>query len=307
MTEAAPTAAAEWTDVHALAPWDRNPRINDGEPVRKVARSILRFGFVAPICVWPDAPGDVPEIVAGHTRRKATLRLLDDDVDATVKWLDLDDDDAAAARERLGPGFTCRGAPAPGMVPVRFHSFTGEGEAHAYALADNKLNEGAVWDDQLGELMGELADEGFDLGELGWDDQEVAVLEGGIPDFLGGDRIDPDVKRTNNNMQKMDSGGVKARIFRFGDLRCVLPIDLYEPLARLVADGVSTQDVLDRWLRNALGLPPAAEGVTVVEACCAEPVPRLDPTTGSTDCVGCGAALAPQDDDDDAATSVGDQ
>ena len=256
-TKEEPVAAALWTPLEDLAPWAANPRINDGQPVVGVALSILRFGFVSPICVWPEAG----EIVAGHTRRKAMLVLLDPDTEATADLLrlDPDDDDDAQLIAQLGPGFVCRGAPGPGFVPVRFHDFTDADEAHAYALADNKLNEGAVWSDDLGSLLGELQDT-FDLGRLGWDDQEVTVLTGGIPDFLGGDRINDGSKRTNNNMQKMDSGGVKARIFRFGDLRCVLPIDIYEPLARLVADGESTQDVLIPWFRSKLELPHPAEG-----------------------------------------------
>ncbi len=65
--------AAEWVAIDALRPWKDNPRKNDGEPVRKVAESIQRFGFGAPIL----ARRENGEIIAGHTRWKAAKKLSD--------------------------------------------------------------------------------------------------------------------------------------------------------------------------------------------------------------------------------------
>ena len=61
---AASTAAAEYVPTASLKPWDKNPRKNDGEPVDKVAASIQKFDFGAPILARR-ANG---EIIAGHTR-----------------------------------------------------------------------------------------------------------------------------------------------------------------------------------------------------------------------------------------------
>jgi ParB-like chromosome segregation protein Spo0J len=92
-------SAAEWVPIDALRPWDANPRKNDGEPVRKVAASIKRFGFGSPI-IARRANG---EIIAGHTRWKAAQKLGLDRV--PVRFLDLDPADAhllAIADNRVG-------------------------------------------------------------------------------------------------------------------------------------------------------------------------------------------------------------
>jgi DNA modification methylase len=93
-----PEAAAEWVPLSAVHPWRDNPRKNDGEPVRKVAASIRRFGFGAPILARR-ADG---EIIAGHTRWKAAKELGLERV--PVRFLDLDPADAhllAVADNRL--------------------------------------------------------------------------------------------------------------------------------------------------------------------------------------------------------------
>lgn len=63
--------AAEWMSPSKLKPWKDNPRKNDGEPVERVAASIKRFGFGAPIV----ARKANLEIIAGHTRWKAAKKL----------------------------------------------------------------------------------------------------------------------------------------------------------------------------------------------------------------------------------------
>lgn len=91
--------AAEWVSPAQLRPWAKNPRRNDGEPVERVADSIARFGFGAPIV----ARRETREVIAGHTRLKAALQLGLDRV--PVRFLDLSDDDArtlALADNRLG-------------------------------------------------------------------------------------------------------------------------------------------------------------------------------------------------------------
>jgi ParB-like nuclease domain/DNA methylase len=93
------TAAAEWVPTGKLKPWAKNPRKNDGEPVAKVAESIKRFGFGAPIV----ARRETQEIIAGHTRWKAARQLKLDQV--PVRYLDISERDArllALADNRLG-------------------------------------------------------------------------------------------------------------------------------------------------------------------------------------------------------------
>ncbi len=114
-TPAADETAAVWVPTAALKPWVKNPRKND-HAVEQVAESITRFGFGNPIL----ARRENGEIIAGHTRLKAALKL----------GLD--------------------------VVPVRYLDLT-EDEAHRLARADNKLAELAEWDSVtlLAQLQGD--------------------------------------------------------------------------------------------------------------------------------------------------------
>ncbi len=153
-------AAAEWIDYETLTLWDDNPRDNDAA-VPKVAESIKRFGFVAPVVVWTSKG----MMVAGNTRFKAITKLLADD-----------------------PTFCPPGAPGPGLVPVRYHEFANEDEARAYAIADNRLGYEADWDyEKLAPILSSfqgvdpslLALTGFDPGEL-----DALLRSQWSPDFI---------------------------------------------------------------------------------------------------------------------------
>ena len=135
-------SAAEWVAVGDLVPWDQNPRVNDAA-VGKVAASIKRFGFGAPI-VARRADGMV---IAGHTRLKAALKLGMAEVPCML--LDVDDrqaDAIAIADNRLGELAEWDG-------------------------------------DELGALLRELEADGADMAAIGYDDSELAeVLAGLEPD-----------------------------------------------------------------------------------------------------------------------------
>jgi len=80
------------------------------------------------------------EVIAGHTRLKAALELRMHAV--PVRFLDLDDQ-----------------------------------EAHALALADNKIGEISRWDrDGLGSVLADLEADGVRLDGLGWTDEEIGRL-----------------------------------------------------------------------------------------------------------------------------------
>jgi hypothetical protein len=90
--------AAVWLPISDLKPWDKNPRKN-AEAVGKVAESIQRFGFGAPII----ARQADHTIIAGHTRWLAAKKLGLQRV--PVRLLDLDPADAqllALADNKLG-------------------------------------------------------------------------------------------------------------------------------------------------------------------------------------------------------------
>ena len=88
------------------------------------------------------------EIIAGHTRWKASRKL----------------------------GLT--------LVPVRFLDLS-ETEAHALALADNKLNELAAWDKEaLTRTIAELTNVNDTLSNLGWSEKQLErMIAEPMPDF----------------------------------------------------------------------------------------------------------------------------
>ena len=139
-----------WAALEDLLLWDKNPRKND-PAVPAVAKSIRRFGFVAPVVVWVGAG----RLVAGHTRIKALRHLL-----------------------KADPSFVPRGAPSAGMVPVRYAEFASQAEADAYALADNRLNEIASWDnDALAEILAEIKSVDASLADvIGYSAAEMSKL-----------------------------------------------------------------------------------------------------------------------------------
>ena len=80
-------AAAVWLEPSKLKPWPENPRDNESA-VARVAESIKRFGFGAPIV----ARAANREIIAGHTRWRAAKQLKMPRV--PVRLLDLSERDA---------------------------------------------------------------------------------------------------------------------------------------------------------------------------------------------------------------------
>lgn len=125
--------AAEWVDVGSLRQWAKNPRNNTAN-VARVVESIKRFGFGAPLV----ARRENGEVIAGHTRLKAALKLK-------LK-----------------------------QVPVRYLDIS-EHEAHLLALADNRLNELSPWDvDGLQEVMSNF--ELSDLDLAGWSAEDLEKM-----------------------------------------------------------------------------------------------------------------------------------
>lgn len=103
------------------------------------------------------------ELIAGHTRLRAALKLGMQTV--PVRFLDLD--------------------PA---------------QAHLLALADNKLNEIAEWDDKaLAKLLNEFSMD--DVGIAGWDEKELERLATGLMDV---DSIPPHHTRPDGQVANMD-------------------------------------------------------------------------------------------------------
>ena len=119
--------------VEELKPYANNPRFND-DAVEYVANSIKEFGFKVPIVIDKNN-----EIVAGHTRYKASLALGLDEVPCIVA------DDL------------------------------NEEQIKAFRLADNKVSEKASWNFEL--LDEELANLDLDMNEYGFETLEDVNLD----------------------------------------------------------------------------------------------------------------------------------
>jgi DNA modification methylase len=122
--------------VADLVPYARNARTHSDAQVAQIAASIREFGFTNPILI--DAERGV---IAGHGRLMAArvLGLLE--------------------------------------VPVIELAHLTLAQRRAYVLADNRLALSAGWDEDLLRIeLGELRDEGFDLGLTGFDADEIGRL-----------------------------------------------------------------------------------------------------------------------------------
>lgn len=145
--------SVEWIDVDELAPYANNARIND-YTVPYLANSIKRFGFLQPLVIGP-----ANEIVCGHTRLKAALKV---------------------GLERL----PC----------VRADDLT-EDELNAFRLADNKIAEMSKWD--YSKLEAELKrislDGEVDMSDFGFASFDGETDIGGeLPAELAGLDLEPD-------------------------------------------------------------------------------------------------------------------
>jgi ParB-like chromosome segregation protein Spo0J len=62
-------------------------------------------------------------------------------------------------------------------IDIKRSHLKGE-EAIAYSLLDNRSAELAEWDEEvLGDILGELDASGWDLGDLGWSDEDMQNLK----------------------------------------------------------------------------------------------------------------------------------
>lgn len=124
--------------IEDIKPYANNPRFND-DAVEYVAKSIKEFGFKVPMVIDKNN-----EIIAGHTRYKASLELGLKEVPCIVA------DDLT------------------------------EEQIKAFRLVDNKVSEKATWNlDLLGEEIKGLDELNFDienLTDLGFGSFELSML-----------------------------------------------------------------------------------------------------------------------------------
>jgi len=129
----------EYKNIKELIPYCNNSRTHSDEQVLQIASSIKEFGFTNPVLI-----DDQGGIIAGHGRIMAAQKLKMDEV-PTITLSDLS-----------------------------------EAQKKAYIIADNKLALNSGWDDELLKIeLEQLKELDFDLGLIGFSDDELALLMGG--------------------------------------------------------------------------------------------------------------------------------
>ncbi|EME69908.1 modification methylase DpnIIB [Paramagnetospirillum caucaseum] len=128
--------------IDRLIPYGRNARTHSDGQVAQIAASIVEFGWTNPVLA--DSQGNV---IAGHGRL------------AAAKSLGLD------------------------TVPVVLLDHLTEAQRRAYILADNKLALNAGWDEEtLAAELHALNGDGYDLGIIGFSDEELEALMAPLDD-----------------------------------------------------------------------------------------------------------------------------
>jgi ParB-like chromosome segregation protein Spo0J len=123
--------------IERLIPYARNSRTHSDAQVAQVAASIREFGFTNPVLI-DGADG----IIAGHGRVMAARKL---------------------GLEKV----PC----------IRLAHLT-ETQKRAYIIADNKLALNSGWDEEMLALeLAELREEDFDLGLIGFSDDEIGAFD----------------------------------------------------------------------------------------------------------------------------------
>ena len=132
----------EQWSIDRLIPYGRNARTHSDGQVAQIAASIVEFGWTNPVLA--DSQGNV---IAGHGRL------------AAAKSLGLD------------------------TVPVVLLDHLTEAQRRAYILADNKLALNAGWDEEtLAAELHALNGDGYDLGVIGFSDEELEALMAPLAD-----------------------------------------------------------------------------------------------------------------------------
>lgn len=137
--------SAHHLPIEAFSPNPKNPKKHTKKQLEHIRNSILHFGFLDPIGVW----GKEHVVVEGHGRLEALKQLVQD------------------GKIRI---------PAEG-VPCIMLDHLSKRDRDAYMLEHNQSTMETPWDDDLlDDVLGDIADEGLDMEQFGF---ELPGEEGG--------------------------------------------------------------------------------------------------------------------------------
>jgi DNA modification methylase len=150
--------------LEQLVPYARNARTHSDAQIAEIAAAIAEFGFTNPVLA------DERGIIAGHGRVLAARQLFD----AGQEVVTVD-----------------RQVIPKGKIPVIDCTGWSEAQRRAYVIADNRLAERAGWDkDLLAIELSGLVELGFDIGLVGFSDEELSqLLAAGNPGLTDPDEV----------------------------------------------------------------------------------------------------------------------
>lgn len=201
--DTASTAAAVYVDVAELRPNPRNPRVHRAE-VANLARTILRTAWGAPIVAQQRSK----RIIGGHGRLEAAKLIL--------AGLEVDGEMRGGAEH-----FFDRGAPGPGMVPVRYVDVS-DVEADAMTLADNAKGLQGVDDPTaIVEMAAQFGRESAAMADMGFDGEalDALVKSAGDAVLASGAQAPRDGQKAGDaateweGMPEYDAGGGHSRLW----------------------------------------------------------------------------------------------
>lgn len=151
----APSPAAipmvEFSPIDQVIPYARNAKQHPPEQIEQIAASMREFGWTIPALIDEDGG-----LIAGHGRVLAARKIYDAGERLTM-----------ASGEAIPVGF----------VPLLRAVGWSEAKRRAYVIADNKIGENGVWDNQMLKLeLGDLQGMGFDLALTGFGSLELGSI-----------------------------------------------------------------------------------------------------------------------------------